>query len=134
MLSGKGLPIPIGSDSRLLQLVKDARGPATIEADQVYMAPGATNLVMTTSASPEATSRESLWWISDQGVRYGISLDDASLRSLGITPGSARQAPWPLMRVFAVGPALTRADALTQHDTVSGPAEAALLGKPNDNP
>ena len=134
VLSGKSLPIPIGSDSRLLQLVKDARGPATIEADQVYMAPGATNLVMTTSASPEATSRESLWWISDQGVRYGISLDDASLRSLGITPGSARQAPWPLMRVFAVGPALTRADALTQHDTVSGPAEAALLGKPNDNP
>jgi type VII secretion protein EccB len=130
VLSGKGLPIPIGSDSRLLQLVKDARGPATIEADQVYMAPGATNLVMTTSAAPDATSRESLWWISDQGVRYGISLDDASLRSLGITPGSARQAPWPLIRVFPAGPALTSADALTQHDTLSGPAEAALLGQP----
>jgi len=130
VLSGKGLPIPVGSDSRLLQLVKDARGPATVEADQVYMAPGATNLVMTTSAAPDSTSRESLWWISDQGVRYGITLDDASLRSLGITPGSARQAPWPLIRVFAAGPALTRADALTQHDTVSAPAEAALLGQP----
>lgn len=130
VLSGKGLPIPVGSDSRLLQLVKDARGPAGIEADQVYMAPGATNLVMTTSAAPEATSRESMWWISDQGVRYGISLDDESLRSLGITPGQARQAPWPLIRVFAAGPALARADAMTQHDTVSGSAEAALLGKP----
>jgi type VII secretion protein EccB len=130
VLSGKGLPIPIGADSRVLQLVKDVRGPASVEADQVYMAPGATNLVMTTSAAPEATSRESLWWISDQGVRYGISLDDESLRSLGITPGLARQAPWPLIRVFAAGPALTRKDALTQHDTVSAPADAALLGKP----
>jgi hypothetical protein len=134
VLSGKGLPIPISGDSRLLQLVKDGRGPASIEADQVYMAPGATNLVMTTSAAPEATSRESLRWISDQGVRYGIPLDDESLRSLGITPGLARQAPWPLIRVFAVGPALTRADARTQHDTVSGPAEAAPLGEPSDSP
>jgi type VII secretion protein EccB len=130
VLSGKGLPIPVIADSRLLQLVKDTRVSPSIEADQVYMSPGATNLVMTTSAAPEATSRESLWWISDQGVRYGISFDDESLRSLGITPGLARQAPWPLVRVFAAGPALTRADALTQHDTVSAPAEAALLSTP----
>jgi type VII secretion protein EccB len=130
VMSGKGLPIPIGSDSRLLQLVKDARGRAGIEADQVYMTPGATNLVMTTSAAPDAKSRESLWWISDQGVRYGISLDEESLRSLGISPGVARQAPWPLVRVFAAGPALTRQDALTQHDTVDRPAEAAPLGQP----
>lgn len=130
VLSGKGLPIPVIADSRLLQLVKDSSASTGIEADQVYMSPGATNLVMTTSPAPEATSRESLWWISDQGVRYGISLDDESLRSLGITPGLARQAPWPLIRVFAAGPALTRADALTQHDTVSTPAEAALLGTP----
>jgi type VII secretion protein EccB len=130
VLSGKGLPIPVVADSRLLHLVKDTRATTGVEADQVYMAPGATNLVMTTSAAAEATSRESLWWISDQGVRYGISLDDESLRSLGITPGLARQAPWPLVRVFAAGPALTKADALTQHDTLSTPAEAALLGTP----
>ena len=35
-----------------------------------------------------------------------------------------------LIRIFAAGPALNRADALTQHDTVSGTTEAALLGKP----
>jgi ESX secretion system ATPase EccB len=130
VLSGKGLPIPVGADSRLLELVKDARGPGSVEADQVYMSPGATNLVMTTNAAPAATSRESLWWIGDQGVRYGISLDDETLRSLGITPAMARQAPWPLIRVFAAGPALTRPDALTQHDTVSASGEAALLGPP----
>ena len=54
------------------------------------MSPGATNLVMTTGAAPDATSRESMWWISDQGVRYGISLDDETLRALGISPPMAR--------------------------------------------
>jgi len=129
VLSGKGLPIPIGSDDRLLRLVKNDRSPASVEADQVYMSQGATNLVMTTGAAADATSRESMWWIGDQGVRYGISLDDETLRALGISPPMARQAPWPLIRVFAPGPALSRTDAMTQHDTLAGPMEAAPLGR-----
>jgi type VII secretion protein EccB len=126
VLSGQGLPIPIGGDQRLLRLVKDTRDPTAVEADQVYIASGATNLVMTTSASPAAASHESLWWISDQGVRYGIALEDETLRALGISPVTARQAPWPLIRVFAPGPALSRQDAMTQHDTLTpvGAAEA----------
>ena len=131
VLSGKGLPIPIGSDNRLLRLVKNDRSPTSIEADQVYMSPEATNLVMTTGAAPDATSRESMWWISDQGVRYGISLDDDTLRALGISPPMARQAPWPLVRVFAPGPALSRTEAMTQHDTLAAPAEAAPLTQPS---
>ena len=90
MLSGKGLPVPIGSDNRLLRLVKNDRTPAGIDADQEYMSPGATNLVMTTGAAPDATSRESMWWISDQGVRYGISLENETLQALGISPQMAR--------------------------------------------
>jgi type VII secretion protein EccB len=126
VLSGQGLPIPVGAERQLLHLVKDVRDPNAVEADQAYIAKGATNLVMTTSASPAAASRESLWWISDQGVRYGISADDQSLRALGINPANARQTPWPLIRVFALGPALSRQDAMTQHDTLApvGAAEA----------
>lgn len=131
VLSGKGLPIPIGSDDRLLRLVKNDRTATSTEADQVYMSPGATNLVMTTGTAPDATSRESMWWISDQGVRYGISLEDDTLRALGISPPMARQAPWPLIRVFAPGPALSRTDAMTQHDTLAAPAEAAPLTRAN---
>jgi type VII secretion protein EccB len=131
VLSGKGLPIPIGSDNRLIQLVKNDRSPESVEADQVYMSAGATNLVMTTGTAPDATSRESMWWISDQGVRYGISLDDETLRALGISPAQARQAPWPLIRVFAPGPALSRTDAMTQHDTLAPPADAAPLNQAN---
>jgi type VII secretion protein EccB len=126
VLSGQGLPIPVGADARLLHLVKDDRDPDAVEADQVYVGKDATNLVMTTGADPAAASRESLWWISDQGVRYGVALDDDSLKALGVTPASARQAPWPLIRVFAPGPALSKQDAMTQHDTLApvGSAEA----------
>ena len=127
VLSGQGLPIPVGSDAQLTHLVKDVRDPAAVEADQVFIGKGSTNLVTTTSAAPAADSRESLWWISDQGVRYGVELSDESLRALGISPANARQAPWPLIRVFAPGPALSRADAMTQHDTLTPVVGAELL-------
>jgi type VII secretion protein EccB len=128
VLSGQGLPIPPASDDRLVHLVKDSRNdPAAGEADQVYVARGATNLVMTTNADPASVSRDSLWWISDQGVRYGIPLADQDLRALGIATASARQAPWALIRAFAPGPALSHEDALTQHDTLAAVAGAEAL-------
>jgi type VII secretion protein EccB len=128
ILSGQGLPTPPESDTRLIHLVKDAGGDlAAAEADQVYIAPGATNLVMTTSADPGSASRESLWWVSDQGVRYGVAMADESLRPLGIAPAEARQAPWPLIRVFAPGPALDHADAMTQHDSLTPPGGSEAL-------
>ena len=82
---------------------------------------------MTTNADPVSVSRDSLWWISDQGVRYGVPLDDSGLKALGIATASARQAPWVLIRAFAPGPALSREDALTQHDTLAAPAGAEAL-------
>src|SRR5262249_4773708 len=123
----QGLPIPVGTDDRLVHLVKDVRDPDAVEADQVFVGANATNLVMTTSAAPAADSKESLWWISDQGVRYGIELTDETLRALGVSPATARQGPWPLIRVFAPGPALARADALTQHDTLTPVVAAEAL-------
>jgi type VII secretion protein EccB len=119
ILSGQGLPIPVGADQQLIHLVKDVRDPGSVEADQAFTGTNATNLIMTTSAAPSSSSRESLWWISDQGVRYGVELTDESLRALGIAPANALQAPWPLIRVFAPGPALSRPYAMTQHDTLT---------------
>jgi len=127
VLSGQRLPIPVGADQQLVHLVKDTRDANAVEADQAYIGKAATNLVMTTSAAPAADSRESMWWISDQGVRYGIELTDESLRALGVSPANARQAPWPLIRVFATGPALSRADAMTQHDTLTPVVGAEAL-------
>jgi type VII secretion protein EccB len=128
VLSGQGLPITPDGDDRLVHLVKDARNdPAAVEADQVYLGHAATNLVMTTSADPASVSRDALWWISDQGVRYGIALDYSALKPLGIATAPAQQAPWALIRVFAPGPALSKEDALTQHDTLATVSGAEAL-------
>jgi type VII secretion protein EccB len=125
VLSGQGLPISAADDDRLVHVVKDAPGePNSVEADRVYVDPNATNLVMSTNADPASVSRDSLWWISDQGVRFGIALDDSALKPLNIATSSAQQAPWALIRTLAPGPALTRQDALTQHDTIA-PARGA---------
>ncbi len=128
LLSGQGLPIPVDQDRRLLSMV---RPPGTVppgEADQVYIGRDATNLVVTSGMSATSQRREALWWISDQGVRFGIGVDAGTLKGLGISAdvdddGSLRvrdagQAPWPLISVYARGPALTRADALTEHDSI----------------
>jgi len=89
VLSGQGLPIPATSDERLVHVVKDApREPNSVEADRVYVDPNATNLVMSTNADPSSVSRDSLWWISGQGVRFGIALQDSALRPLGIATAS----------------------------------------------
>jgi type VII secretion protein EccB len=134
VLSGQGLPIPPSSDSRLVHLVKPGDDPASIVADQVYIAPGATNLVMSTNADPVSVSRDALWWISDQGTRYGIELDDSALKPLGIATASAQQAPWALIRVFGPGAALSQAAAKVEHggdENSTGAAEALPTRAPD---
>jgi hypothetical protein len=84
-------------------------------------------LVLTTNADPVSVSRDAMWWISEEGIRYGIALQDSALKPLGIATASARQAPWALIRVFAPGPALSRDDALVQHDTLAPPVGAEAL-------
>jgi len=128
VLSGQGLPTPPESDARLVHLVKQTRNdPTSVEADQAYIAPGATNLAMSTNADPSSVSRDALWWISDQGIRYGIALNDSALKPLGIATASAQQAPWALLRVFQPGSALSQEDAKVEHGgelPSAGPVEA----------
>ncbi|MDX1887499.1 type VII secretion protein EccB [Mycolicibacterium sp. 120270] len=116
--SGRGLPVPSSMDQRIVSLVRDDRDPASVVADRVLMLPGATNYVVSTSAVKDAHSRESLFWVSDNGVRFGIAATDATLNALGLNEGSAQQAPWPLLRTFAAGPALSQETALLERDTV----------------
>ena len=116
--SGRGLPVPPSMDNRIVRPVVDDRDPASVIATEVMMLPGATNFVTSTSGGIAADSRESLFWIADNGVRFGIAADDSTVRALGLDPGSAAQAPWPLLRTFAAGPALSREAALVARDTV----------------
>jgi type VII secretion protein EccB len=116
--NGRGLPVPSSMDNRIVRLVRDDRDPASVIANQVLVLPGAANFVMSTSGVITAYSRESLFWVSDNGVRFGIAADEATLRALGLDPAAAVQAPWPLLRTFAAGPALSRQAALLARDTV----------------
>lgn len=129
VLNGRGLPTPPELDPRIVALVRDARDPDSVEAQQTLMVPGAANFVATTSSAVAAGTRESLYWVSPQGVRYGIEWEQNTVQALGINPATAVQAPWPIIRTFAAGPAVGKADALVARDTIS-PAGAATQLSP----
>jgi type VII secretion protein EccB len=118
VFSGRGLPVSIAMDPRLVRLVRDDRNPESVEADQVLVLPGAANFVATTSGVATSNSRESLYWLSPQGVRYGVQWDQKTVTALGLDPSSAVQAPWPIVRTFAAGPAISREAALLARDTI----------------
>ncbi len=125
--NGRGLPVPSFMDNRIVHLVRDDRDPASVVANQVLVLPGAANFVTSTSGVITSDSRESLFWVSDNGVRFGIATDDETLRALGLDPVSAVQAPWPLLRTFAAGPALSREAALVARDTVPTLGKVAVV-------
>jgi type VII secretion protein EccB len=131
IFSGRGLPVPITMDSRLVRLVRDDRAPESVEADQALALPGAANFVATTSGVATSGSRESLYWVSPQGVRFGVQWDRKTLDPLGLDPGSAVQAPWPIVRTFAAGPAISHDNALLARDTVTGGGAVAPVLEPN---
>lgn len=119
VFSGRGLPVPATADSRLVRLVRDDRDPASVEADQTLVLPGAGRFVATTSGALASETRESLYWISQQGVRYGIQWDQRTLQALALDPRDAVQAPWMMVRTFAGGPAMSRDGALLERDSIT---------------
>jgi type VII secretion protein EccB len=127
LYTGLGLPVPAHQDRRAVRLVRDDRDPSSTEATDTLILPGAANLVAATSAAPASDSREGLWWIAPQGTRYGISPDKETRSALAVDPKSAVQAPWPLLRMFAPGPTLSKTAAMVQQDTVTGAGRLASL-------
>lgn len=127
LFTGRGLPVSIGMDSHVVRLVRDDRDPNSAEAQQTLMLPGAANFVTATSGAAKADSRESLYWLSPQGVRYGIQSDRDTLKALGLDPRLAVQAPWPIVRTFAPGPAIGRDAALVARDAVTGGGAVAPI-------
>ena len=65
--------------------------------------------------------------MSASGVRFGIAADESTLRALGLDPAAAVQAPWPLLRTFAAGPALSQEAALVARDTVPALGKVAVV-------
>lgn len=129
-VSGRRLPIPVGDERRVIALVSSG----TEIADEVYVRGDAANFVQVTGIAATSTRGESLWFIGDNGVRYGISTvgngDEQTLRSLGFKDAASTPAPWAVIRWLPAGPALSKAAALSQHDTLAPDPLVAALPTP----
>ena len=118
---GKRLPLPESELGAPVNLVTAPLSNGTT-ADAAYLADGAGRFVQATGADQQSPRRESLYWISGSGVRYGIDAQlgqsggDPTLSALGLrTPVLA---PWNMVSLFAVGPTLSQKDARVAHDGV----------------
>lgn len=114
-----GVNLPLADNARLVTLAQsDGKG---VNADSVYVKPGTGAFVQTTGIEPDSRRKDSLFYIADTGVRYGIKNGDAVKalgldRESGVTP---EPAPWPIIGLLAPGPTLGREEAVVAHDGVA---------------
>ncbi|PPJ19688.1 type VII secretion protein EccB [Nocardia nova] len=125
-LVGRQLPLPVAEQNQVVPLVT---APAShgATADAAYLPRNSGRFVQLTGSDPNSPLRESLFWISDSGVRYGINVGigsgDRTVAALGLQ--APVPAPWSIVSLFAVGPTLSTADARIQHDGIA-PDKAAV--------
>jgi type VII secretion protein EccB len=129
VITGRRLPIPMGGETRLVRLVN----AGAQVADDVYIGADSANLVQVTGVDPASSRGESVWLISDNGVRFGVVTagqgEDKTLHALGLDQ-KPTPAPWAVIHWLPAGPALSKAAALTEHDTLApDPSPAPLSTK-----
>ncbi|MEV6216334.1 type VII secretion protein EccB [Nocardia sp. NPDC051833] len=111
-----GIDLPIPDKAKLVSLAQaDGSGP---KADSVYIPPASGAYVQTTGIEPDSRRKDSLFYIADTGVRFGIKNSDA-VKALGLENVKAEPAPWPIVGLLAGGPSLGREDAMVAHDGVA---------------
>ncbi|MET8797081.1 type VII secretion protein EccB [Nocardia sp. NPDC004568] len=117
-----GVSLPMSDKAKLVPLAQaDGSGQ---NVDSAYLAPGTGAYVQTTGIEPDSRRKDSIFYIADTGVRYGIENADAA-KALGM-PEKAEPAPWPIVGLLASGPSLGREEALVAHDGVApDPSPAA---------
>jgi len=130
-VSGRRLPIPQGDESRVIKMVSARSGQQS--ADEVYLGRESANFVQVTGVEPDSKRSESLWWIGQSGVRFGIETSDKQhdpRSALGIKDSTPTPAPWAVVRWLPAGPALSRQAAMVEHDTLAAnPAAAPMREK-----
>jgi len=127
VVSGATIPVPARHSDRVVAMVKaDKSG---WQADRVYFGDDYANFVVSTGNDPAAATSESLWWISESGVRFGIAHDQESVRALGFS-SQPSPAPWAVLRLLAAGPLLSRDDAMVRHDTLPVDLNPGELERP----
>jgi len=118
--------LPLDAEQQLLWQHELVSRPTV----SMYAPPGSGFFVQTTGSDPRSPARETLWWVSDAGVRYGLmsSREGTSTeKALGLS--SPIPAPWAVLAILADGPGLSKQAALISQDTIAagnGDAEGGL--------
>ncbi|NUP26718.1 MAG: type VII secretion protein EccB [Nocardia sp.] len=117
-----GVSLPLPDKAKLVPLAQaDGSGQ---NVDSAYLTPGTGAYVQSTGIEPDSRRKDSIFYIADTGVRFGIKNADAA-KALGM-PEKAEPAPWPIIGLLASGPSLGREEALVAHDGVApDPSPAA---------
>jgi ESX secretion system ATPase EccB len=116
-----GLPVPSGQQPVTLSQADGKR----VAVDAVYLPPGRSAYVHSTSLSGDNARAGTRYLITDTGVRFAIDDDDAA-HDLGL-PNIAIPAPWPILATLPSGPELSREQALVARDTVAAGTTALRL-------
>jgi ESX secretion system ATPase EccB len=120
------VPLEASARDRVVALLP-ARGN-TPQSDFFFTAPGKGWLVQVTGQSDGSTSREQLWWVGDNGVRYAITGDSGSspaktLEVLGLATVTPQLVPWSILRLLPEGASLSPESATVVHEQI--PVEMA---------
>ncbi|MFE7796238.1 type VII secretion protein EccB [Nocardia sp. NPDC057440] len=114
-----GVALPIPDKAKLVPLAQaDGSGA---NADSVYIKPGTGAFIQSTGIEPDSRRKDSMFYIADTGVRYGIKNADAA-KALGMDTEAGvkpEPAPWPIVGLLASGPSLGREEAMVAHDGVA---------------
>jgi type VII secretion protein EccB len=123
-----GSTLPLGSRDEPVPLSgADGAGPGV---DAVFVTPGRGHYIQATGSEPDSTRAESLFYVSDSGVRFGVpDLTTADVIGLGDKP---LPAPWSMVSLLAVGPSLSQFDALVSHDGIAPDLAGAQIQPPGN--
>ncbi|MGF6889165.1 type VII secretion protein EccB [Nocardia sp. GAS34] len=115
LLAGKKLPLPDSAKP-----VTMPGGGASDHVDAAYISPSTGEFVQVTGMGPDSARRESLFYVADSGIRYGVpDLATATVLGLEQTP---RLAPWAIIGHLMPGPTLSKQDALASYNTLPQPS------------
>lgn len=125
-LLGSDLPLA-ASDVPVVLAGADGGGPGL---DGVFVTPGHGHYIQATGSEPDSSRAESLFYVSDSGVRFGIpDSQTAAVIGLGDTPAPA---PWSMVSLLAAGPTLSHADALVAHDGMAPDLAGTRIEPPSE--
>ncbi|MGW0036547.1 type VII secretion protein EccB [Gordonia sp. NPDC003376] len=126
LLVGTGLPLASGARPVRVSGA-DGAGPGI---DQVYLRPGSGEYLQVTGDEADSPRTESLFYLSDSGVRFGIP-DTGTAQVLGLGD-SPHAAPWSVVSLLVAGPTLSRHAALVSHDGVGADPDGQMIAPPDE--